>query len=101
MKKFLTIFGLAAVLAVAGAGITSNQAFAGHGHHHGHHSKHWGGWGWGFGGLATGLALGYALNQPSAPAVQYVPYPVYPYPVYNPYYVPAPMPAAVPVYQVQ
>lgn len=99
MKKFLTILGLAVVLATAGAGFASNQALAGGGggkHHH-HHNKHWGYWGWGAGGFASGLALGYVLNQPSEPAVQYVPYPAYPYPVYqaypayNPYFAPVPV----------
>ncbi len=102
MKKFLAIFGLAVVLATAGAGFTSNDALAGGGgkkHHHHHGNGHWG---WGVGGLASGLALGFALNQPSEPVVQYqyVPYPAYPaypypvyqaYPAYNPYLAPVPV----------
>lgn len=97
MRKFIAIFGLAAVLAVAGAGFTSNEALAHGGHHHHRHHGHWG---WGFGGLASGLALGFALNQPSTPSVQYV-YPTYygcnPYNPYYPCVAPAPAPIVVPV----
>ena len=109
MKKFLTILGLAAVLAFAGTGIASNEALAdGGGHHHHKHHKHhnnWGSWGWGwdFGGPGAGLDLSRFLIQPTVEYVHredylgFIPPPLLYYTPYVPARMPVPMVPAVPV----